>query len=90
MKRSDLTNAERRAIEKGKGETVGGFLDAFMGAMWDEGVRNLTELDKDKFGSVLERLNKEEKLQLLLEDFLLEYAKFMRDYFEPPLPENNQ
>ncbi len=90
MKRSDLTNAERRAIEKGKGETVGGFLDAFMGAMWDENIRNLSELDKEKFKAVVDRLNKEDKLQVLLENFLLEYAKFMRDYFEPPLPENNQ
>jgi len=78
LKQKELDRYERTAIDEAKAKTINLLFDSLLGAIWDNGPRNLEQMDDAAFAKILDAATMGKDLGRALEQFLTEYSASLK------------
>lgn len=78
LKQKSLDHYERTAITEAKSKIINKLFDAFIGAIWEIGPRDLNQMDDEAFSKIINFIKDDKGLEFVLENFLLEYSSSLK------------
>lgn len=78
LKQKSLDHYEKTAITEAKAKIINSLFDALLGAIWENGPRDLNQMDDESFAKIIAFSKDSKDLEKTFENFLFEYSSSLR------------
>lgn len=78
LKQKSLDHYEKTAITEAKAKIINSLFDALLSAIWENGPRDLNQMDDESFAKIIAFSKDSKDLEKTFENFLFEYSSSLK------------